>query len=155
MREGDIYRWHYKPEIEEANGGLGSWGAYHCKSQMAVVIDGRLIDTYWGDHSPDRSVDPDRVVLTLLGNKNDMRELNDREDFYDPDDLIIMRHSNDSRAKTLVKKDATRSPDAIRAVLNQKRGDAERDLMSTARVLERLALARDKLERGEIADLYI
>lgn len=155
MRDGDIYRWRYKPEIEKANGGRGEWGAYHCKSQMAVVHGGLLIDTFWGDMSSDSAVDPDRVEITLLGNKNDMRELNDQEDFYDPDDLIIMRHSNNSRAKTLVKPDATRSPDMIRKVLNQKRGDAERELMSAARELERLALAKDKLERGEIADLYI
>lgn len=154
MREGDIYRWKYKPDIEEARGGLGGFGAYHCKSQTAIFDGKYLLDTFWGDYSTDRAIDPKRVVLKLVGNKNDLIELTDNEAYYDPADLVIMRHSNDSRAKTLVKPDAKRSADVMRKLLVEKRGEAEREILSASRDLERLAVVAHRLESGEIDNLY-
>ena len=83
-----------------------------------------------------------------------MIELGDNEAYYDPTDLVIMRHSNDSRAKTLVKSDAKRDPDVMRKLLLQKRGDAEREMASAGRDLERIAVALHRLENGEIDKLY-
>ena len=68
MREGDIYRWRYKPEIEEKRGGLGGFGAYHCKSCTAVFDGKYLIDTFWGQRSTENAVAHERVVITLVGN---------------------------------------------------------------------------------------
>ncbi|MEO1564130.1 MAG: hypothetical protein AAFR98_11900 [Pseudomonadota bacterium] len=154
MREGDIYRWRYKQEIEKKRGGLGGFGAYHCKSCIAVFDGKHLVDTFWGQRSTEHAIDPERVDLVLVGNKNDLIELNDNEAYYDPNDLVVMRHSNDSRAKTLMKPDAKRDPDVMRKLLVQKRGDAEREMQSASRDLERIAVALHRLENGEINKLY-
>ena len=115
MREGDIYRWKWADAERDT---LGSFGDYHCKSRMAVFEKGRLTDTFWGSSPADGSyLSEDEVILTHLGNKNDLHELNDREDFYDPDDLIVMRHSNQPRAKTLIKSGVKRSPEFMRTAL--------------------------------------
>lgn len=150
MREGDIYRWRYTEEYEDTRGL-----SYHCRSRIAVYENGRLYDTFWGSSPTDTSwLNPDKVHLTLLGNRNDLEELSDNEEYYNPEDLVVMRHSNNSRAKTLVKPEATRDPEVMRKLALEKRGKAERDLQSAARDIARAEVALDAINRGDIDKLY-
>ena len=94
MRDGDIYRWLWKDEAKRND--FGGFGAYHCYSQIAVAKAGRLFDTYWSDHS--KSLDPDQIELTLLGNSNEMTEIRQYDIcYYDRADIVDTRHSNNSR----------------------------------------------------------
>lgn len=152
MREGDIYRWKWAdPECDNC----APYGDYHCKSQIAVFEGGKLFDTFWGSGPTDNSyLQKKDVVLTLLGNRNDFEVLSDREEFYDPADLIVMRHPNNNRAKTLVKRGASRSKKKMQEVLRDKKAEAEQRIRSAESVLLHLAVAEYNLENGDISKIY-
>ena len=152
MREGDIYSWHYPPSDKLDH---GAYGSYHCKSQIAVYDGKNLLDTFWGNSPTDGSyLNPEEVVLTLLGNKNELEVLTDVEDFYDPSDLVVMRHPNSTSAKTLIKPGASRCKKKMHSVLLNKKNDAEQKIRSAQHDLRRLAVAEYKLENEDISKLY-
>ena len=153
MREGDIYSWRWKDVAKDAD--CAPYRSYHCKSQIAVYDGKSLLDTFWGSGPTDNSyLNPDNVILTLLGNKNDMTVLKDRPDFYRSEDIVSMKHSNDSRAPIYLKAGASRDADTMRKLLNHKRSEAERKIRSATSDLEHLAVAAHKLENGQIDKLY-
>ena len=45
MRDGDILKWQWKPELGWND--FGSFGDYHCKARIAIVHEGRPLDIYW------------------------------------------------------------------------------------------------------------
>jgi len=113
MKNGDIYFWSWKDsESPHDTYSLSYW----CKSRKAIVVDGELYDTYWGDRS-NGWLDPERVDLDFKGNINDY-EVSDWgiHEYYDPSDLIDMRHANDTNGKIYIRKGAQRS----RAVMMEK-----------------------------------
>ena len=152
MKEGDIYRWKWRdPERDSA----APYGDYHCKSQIAVFEGDKLFDTFWGSGPTDNSyLSAEKVELKLLGNRNELDVFSDREDFYDPEDLILMRHSNDTRAKTLIKRGARRSPAFMRVSLQENIAEAERNIQSAIYDLKRLAVAQDAIMRGKIDKIH-
>lgn len=152
MKDGDIFHWKWSDPDRD---NRAPYGDYHCKSQIAVFENGKLFDTFWGSSPTDNSyLQEDEVTLTLLGNKNDLEVLSDQEEYYDPSDLIVMRHSNDSRAKTLVKPGASRSKQKMREVLLYKVAEAEQKIRSAQADLRHLAVAEYKLENENISKLY-
>lgn len=112
MTEGDIFRWRYKDEKPE---DLGAYRRYHCRSQIAVFENGALRDTYWG--SPyDGILDPDAVILNFQGNRHAMEKIPHGERvFYRSEDLVDMRHMNNSRAPIYVKLGARRDVATMKA----------------------------------------
>ena len=152
MREGDIYSWRWKCDDKHADGA--PYRSYHCKSRIAVFDGKSLFDTFWSRPTDGSWLNQDQVLLTLLGNKNDMTILKDRPEFYSPDDLVSMKHSNNSGAPIYLKDGAARNVDVMRDVLHQKKLEAERKVRSAIRDLELLAVASDRLETGDIAKLY-
>ena len=72
IKDGDIFRWKY---TDEKPGDNHPWQRYHCKSQIAIAKDGRLMDTYWSGHSDhwweyDEALE--KLVLTFLGNFSEL-----------------------------------------------------------------------------------
>lgn len=100
LKERAVYRWSWREGC--APDRLCS--PYWCRSQIAIVVDGKLWDTYWGpDERPARpdlcsSLDPRQVDLTFLANLDDLRpEEPDALDRYEPEDLVNLRHPNGGR----------------------------------------------------------
>jgi hypothetical protein len=119
MQDGDIYRWSYK---DFDGTGLEYW----CKSRIAIVHDGKLLDTYWmrhggkryGDYGPcyseGRVIPADTVDLKLMGNLSNLVEIWPEEaKFYDPTDVVDLRHPNNSHAPVMVRKGAERSREIV------------------------------------------
>jgi hypothetical protein len=101
MNDGDIYFWRYADEAGRSYSEL-----YHCKSRKAVVIDGRLVDTFWSSSSDGTVLDPSRVVLEFKGNTANLRTIREWEvKYYDEQDVVDMRHSNSWRTEIYVKAD--------------------------------------------------
>lgn len=149
FKEGDIFRWRYIDEPDRTKRD-GWTNTYWCKSQMAVVRNGRLEDTYWYSGSDNSRLDPAKVVLTFLGNPADMKQISSGEKvYYKPEDVVDMGHPNASGAPVYVK--AERDPETMKAYYRECRERFERE--------ERMARDRIKdcdsaiavIERGDMA----
>lgn len=131
MRDGDIYFWSWKNASER-------FMPYHCCARIAVVKNGVLLDTFW--HGSDNKVITRKVAtLTYKGNVDEMRTIHEGEiDYYRHEDVVDMRHPNDSRAPIYVKKEASRNAARM-----------------TERLLWRLESERSKISfaEGQIAEL--
>ncbi|WP_299830621.1 hypothetical protein [uncultured Roseobacter sp.] len=153
MRDGDIYKWRWKDDQRDADCGL--FGSYHCKSQLAICEGGRLFDTFWDLSPTDNSfLRQSDVVLTLLGNKNELTELKDNPEYYRPEDLVCMKHSNSSGAPTYLKPGAVRDAATMLNLAQEKQDDAQRAIESAKRDLLRLQEAMEKIRTGDL-DVYL
>ena len=124
MKNGDIYFWSWKEEPKVGN----LTDRYWCKSRKAIVIDGSLYDTYWGDRSHGW-LDHETVELEFKGNVNDfVKSSNFEYIYYAPKDLIDMRHSNDTNGTVWIRKGAQRSKIVMMERAIEKLEDAERAL---------------------------
>jgi hypothetical protein len=150
MHEGDIYFWRYLDE--DGRGGVGPYGCYHCWSQKAVFRDGRLFDTYWGDSS--KVVNPDVVELTLKGNLADLTEISHYQaEFYNPRDIVDMRHANNSRGPVYRRNGASRCVKTIRDHLDGKISEAQSEIRMAQSRLDHYANQAEKIARGEIDEV--
>lgn len=89
LREGDVYRWSWKPGTPEGE----KFAPYWCKSRIAIVSGGRLFDTYW--HSSGEEMDAGRVSLEWVANMEDLEAArSDAHEVYEPADVVDLRHPN-------------------------------------------------------------
>lgn len=147
MRDGDIYFWSWKDASER-------FMPYHCCARIAVVKNGILRDTYLTGTSDNRIITADVADLTYKGNIEDMRSIHWGEvDFYRSEDVVDMRHPNDSRAPIYVKKDATRdAAGMIEALRYQIERELSKIRSSEHRITE-LEGALAKVAAGQLADV--
>lgn len=150
LRNGDIYRWYWRE-------GHGGPLPYHCKSNLALVKDGHLFDTYWSwGSSADSEVDPSRVTLTLLGNVNDMTKVRPYEArYYRRRDVVDMRHSNDSGAPVYVKAGARRDPGTMRELAFDIMRRAESEIRRLQERVKDMEAAVIAIDRGDFDDVSL
>ena len=110
MKHLDIYRWSYKnPKDHNSNN-------YWCTTQIGVVVEDNLIDTYWG-WPPERQFSEGRkwslevaqkkLDLEFVANLVDLEILDDLGKFYD--DVIDLTHSNTTQNLKFIRKGQQRS----------------------------------------------
>lgn len=151
MRDGDIYFWKYADDIGKSYSEL-----YHCKSRKAVVINGRLIDTFWSSSSDGAVLEPSRVVLDFKGNKADLRTIREWEvKYYNEDDVVDMRHSNSSCAEIYVKAGARRSRGAMLKHIAEMEDEQESAIRSAEYKLELLAKSRADVLAGNLDEVCV
>lgn len=111
MKHLDIYHWSYK----EFN--TNSLTDYWCTTQIGVVINDKLIDTYWG-WPPTHSFSEtgrvwtldnaqEKLILKFIANLNDLEQLTDNPNWYD--DVFDFTHLNTSQNLKFIRKGQTRS----------------------------------------------
>jgi len=150
MLEGDIYRWRWADDARDRD--RGPYRAYHCFSQMAVVRDGRLCDTFWYGHGT--VIDPSVVALTLLGNENDMTKIREYEArYYRSEDIVDMRHSNSSSAPVYLQPGAQKDPDTMLEYIRHERGRAEYEARYAAEKIERMDGFEKMVIAGNLDDV--
>jgi hypothetical protein len=150
MRDGDIYFWRYANEMGDHS------MTYHCKSRKAVVINGRLVDTFWSSPSEGHVVDPARCVLEFKGNKADLRQIREWEaKYYNDEDVVDMRHSNSSRAEVYVKANAKRSREAMLSHIETMRSEQESVIRSASYRLELLKQSEADIHAGKLDEVCI
>jgi hypothetical protein len=140
LKDGQIYRWRW---IDEGR-------SYHCKSQIAVVKNGSLIDTYWYGETSDHAIDPDDVELTFYADKSWPTINAGAAPYYDPADVRSMAHANSSNDVVYLRPGATKNVDAIYREIARQVEQAQSQLRSAAWKLERMAIARQRVIDGEI-----
>lgn len=144
LRDGDVFRWEWIDPPEHA--------PYWCKSQIAVVRGGELFDTYWEASSPTRIL-KDRVKLTLLGNLYEMTQITrGDEQYYDPADVVDMRHANSSRASIYIQPGAVRSAAKIVDRIRRKIEEAQNTKRHAELTIERLTETLAQVQKGENLD---
>jgi len=143
-RENDIYRWRWKD---------GKALIVGCYSWRAVFFNGALRDVYWHDWRTSSSIDLDRVDLTLIGNIDDCRQIKVWDlPYYDPSDVIDMRHANDSNGPIYLKLTAEKSQEWMLARAEEKFAVAQRAKSGAERDIADL---QDKLKRIKAGDLEV
>lgn len=150
MTEGDVYFWRFKNEA------LPEFMPYHCKSMKAVVVGGKLVDTFWSNSQDGYVIDPSRVDLEFKGNKADLRPIHAWEaKYYDDADVVDMRHSNASRAEVYVTAGAQRSRDAMLRHIASMVDEEESKIMCAKHRLEMLATAKASVDAGALEKVFI
>lgn len=152
FKDGDIFKWRWKDDAKDAD--CGPYKSYHCKSQRAVVKDGKLFDTFWGDWSSDRVVNLDKVIITFLGNENEMEKITEyNAQFYKGEDIVNMNHSNNTRAPIYLKTGAKRDAETMRAVIEYELSNQECTVRSATDKAARLRAALAVIEDGRLDDV--
>lgn len=138
MKSGDYFRWSYKvlpPTFEP----------YWCKSRIAVVVGGVLIDTYWqiglpkfaGCNDTAWTVAKAAEVLNLVfvANVNDLVKANPGfvEDHL-PEDIVDLTHPNGGTF--YLRKGAVRNMDVQRVTWTRKRDEAQDEVDMYQRLLD-------------------
>lgn len=151
--DGQIYRWSW---IDADYGEPGAYrDPYWCRSRIAVVRNGRLIDTYWHGGSLDHSINPEKVTLTPIGNEQ-WPQLREGEELrYDRTDICDMRHANNSRGPIYVRPGAKLNKAAMLAVLADREEAARSDIRSAEWRLEEIARKRALLEADKLDEVLL
>lgn len=141
-RENDIYRWAWKD---------GKAPIVGCYAHLAVFADGALRDTYWHDWRTQSCLDLEKVELTLLGNIDDYREIYRWEAvYYDPADIIDMRHANNSNAPVYLLKSATKSPEHMLEIADGKMRQAYGDIIRAEGQIKYLEATIARIKAGDL-----
>lgn len=154
LREGDIFRWHYREPGDDRN-----YGRYHCCSCIAIVDrSGRLRDTFWSYGGDGRSFGSDdlaKLDLTYLGNMSDLEKASEYQaDYYDDEDIVNLNHSNSTRDNFYLRKGAKRSAKKMLQVAHRKLEKAKSDERMAALKAEQLSTAIRQIETGNI-EVYL
>lgn len=146
MRENDVYRWSWSDE----DSGPG----YHCMSQIAIVKDGDLLDTFW--YYGPKAIPRSMVDIELIGNLDDFREApHDDLSHYDQPDVLDMRHRNNSSPQCkFVRVGAMKSQKALREKAIESLKSAQRLHSSSFREVVRARECLDKIDRGQVDGVY-
>lgn len=151
--DGQIYRWAW---VDADYGEPGAYrDPYWCRSRIAVVRRGRLIDTYWHGGGLDHSVDPAKVKLTLIGNEAWPKLREGEELRYDRADICDTRHANNSRGPIYVRPGAQLNKAAMLAVLDEREQEARSDIRSAEWRLEEIARKRALLEVDKLNEVLL
>jgi hypothetical protein len=152
--EGSIYRWRWADEKRDAD--RGSYGSYHCCSMWAVVRNGLLVDTFWHGQGDNKVLDPEQVVLTFVAHPDDLVETKSYDiPYYRPDDIVDMRHSNNSSGPIYRRKDAKRDAATMLEYVERKAEDARYQMESAARTIQDMNEKAEKIRRGELVDVWL
>lgn len=145
LREGDIYFWHWKPHVDR-------YMPYHCKSQKAIVDKyGQLVDTFWSSATDGSVLRLEDIETVFQGNEGELRQIKSYEvDYYEPEDVVSMQHSNNSGAPIYVKPGAERSKSRILEYLNYKRERAESEIRMAQDRIERIDAALADVNAGKL-----
>ena len=134
-KQNDVCEWYYKDTNKKSE-------PYWCKSCIAIYNEEKQkwVDTYWSgcDNFGFPDNDPS-IEINYLGNLDDYRACKSYDfDYYDLKDCLDITHKNMSRGGFYVRKDAVKSMDKIRKVLERQLEDAEYKKRSAEWDIERI-----------------
>lgn len=149
LKDGQIYRWCFK----DVSGSMRD--PYWCKSNIAIVINGKLRDTFWGTDSSNFCPKADEVDLTYMGDIGWPTIQEYQVPYYAREDICDTRHSNSSGAKIYLRPGAQRNKDRMLEEIEWREGQAKSEInMATSR-LGWLKTAREQIEAGKIDEVSL
>lgn len=143
MREGDIFKWRYKDTS-------GMSAPYHCKSQIAILHDGHLRDTYWTDYKTKFIVDPDKCQLEFIANQDDLEPLSKHNrKYFNTKDIVDISHSNSYSENLYVRKGSKPCKQTIKKHIREEIDQLEIELEHAK---GRIRLLTEKFQEIEDSD---
>lgn len=153
LTEGDIYRWRWADPKLDADSG--PYRSYHCCSQLAVVRSGRLMDTFWFG-SDNKVLDPSAVTLEFLGNTADLVGIRPCDvAYYRSDDIVDMRHSNNSHGPIYRRKDAERDQATMLELIERRLQECHHDIQFAEQRIRQLSSDAEKVRSGRLKEVYL
>jgi hypothetical protein len=148
LTDGQIYRWRWADEKRDAD--CAPYRSYHCKSQIAVVKNGRLVDTFWFGGGDNSTLNPFEVVLTPFADEAWPKISEYQVRYYGREDVADTRHSNNSHAPIYLRPGAVRSADRIAEEIEWLERTALQEIRSAENSLEWIRGEKAKLESGDL-----
>jgi hypothetical protein len=151
--DGQIYRWRWADEAKDAD--RGPYRSYHCKSCIAIVRNGLLIDTYWYAPGAENAIDPSKVVLTLWADESWPKISQYQAPYYKADDVADTRHANNSSAPIYLRPGAERDAETTLAMIAHREETARSQIRTAEWALENYAAARKLVAEGKINEVML
>jgi len=134
MKDGDVFRWYYKNDIEYRQKHAGSGTAYWCMDNQCVYREGKgLIDTYWsglgGKYSSncEKYVSEEEADLEFICNLNEVEVIREgSKDEYDK--VYDLSHQKGSYKVYAVDRGVGKSKKATLAKKKQELAEVKRKL---------------------------
>lgn len=153
IHDGQIYRWRWSDKARDAD--CGPYRSYHCKSQIAVVKNGALFDTFWSSSASDDRLDPKAVDVTFFCEDSWPRIKEYQKPLYDPNDIADTRHSNNGSAPIYLRPGAVKSAASILQEIDYREERAKGEIKSAEWRLENLAAVRKLIAEGRLDEVYL
>ncbi len=153
MKDGDVFRWYFKNDVEYRKKHAGSGTAYWCMDNQCVYREGKgLIDTYWtglgGKHSSDSSkyVTEEEADLEFVCNLNEIEFICEQsKDEYAK--VYNLSHQKGSYKVYAIDRGAEKSKVAILAKKERELADAKSELEYLQRKVVWLTEEIDELSK--------
>ncbi len=140
IKLNDIYRWSYSSDYIK-----GRFEPYWAVSRYGICCaysDGELYieDTFWGCGDNRRfcqeDIDNGHIELVYLGNFNELGKLTDNPEYYKPEDIVNLNHSNSSSNNIYLRKGAARDVNCIKELIKSSIESQEMKIQSLQRTVE-------------------
>ena len=153
MNDNDIFRWSYnastlKKRGDGDNGGITYW----CCSRIAMVINDRLVDTFWGSTGSAKSWGEDQakeqLELEFIANMDCLISADPSERAYYLDsDCFNLNHSNSTRGNFYIRKGAIKNTGKMKRLLLRGIKDVRSEISSQLRSIEQMESAISDLSK--------
>jgi hypothetical protein len=158
LKINDVYSFRYNDsEVKKR------FEPYHCFDRQLVVKDYKdglmLVDTYWGEND-NRTFTLEEALkqgtLTFKCNLDDVEYIKEWEtEYYSYDDLFNLSHQHGCYTVWAKRKTALRDKDRMLYIIKNKIDDTEHNIESCKRDLVRMNETLQKIENGEIDNVYL
>lgn len=151
IREGDVYRFSYHPEVLAKFRGDPYW----CFDGQVVARKGRLLDTYWmgaswSESGDNRVVNPLEGTLTFVCNLGDVQRIEEWEQrYYADEDVLNLSYQHGCYKRFAVRNGTQRSAAKMQAWLRALATQHRREIEFRVRQLEQIAVQLSKVEAGD------
>lgn len=126
-REGAIFRWSWNADhLNTDHSKLKSQAGtlYWCCSRIGVVVEGRMIDTFWGERSSSKIFYKDfveeKMELSFIANKEDLIQTDPSERAYYLDkDCVDLNHPNSTSGNFYIRRGAKKNLEKMKRVVQR------------------------------------
>lgn len=159
MKEGDLFKWTFKPHAIAAL-GRNQTLIYWCCARIAEFKDGRLRDLYWSNLADGKNWSAEeateRLDLEYLGNRSELVKCH-HPDYYRGEDIVDLTHPNSYGFQIYKRKGAQRSREAMKELTRNKIERARRDIESLEHDVKYLVITLESLnlDDTDLSKMYI
>jgi hypothetical protein len=147
MNNNDIFRWSYNEgRLKKLNDGDNGGTTYWCCSRIAMVLNDRIVDTFWGSPGSAKSWSEDQakeqLELEFIVNMDDLISTDPSERAYYLDsDCFNLNHSNSTRGNFYIRNGAIKNTDKMARLLARGIIKVKSDISSQLRDIEQMEAA--------------
>ena len=157
IKLNDVYKFRYHEEVRNKK----VFDPYWCFDGQLIVKENKnglyLEDTYWSGDSRKFTLEEalQDGILTFVCNLDDVIECREYNlQYYEDEDTFNLSYQSGCYKKYCVRKNAKRSPEKMKSVLNEKIEESERKIKWLTSDVESYKKKLQEVEKGNL-DIYI